>query len=185
MLTRARPDETNPCSKPNIFSFSNHHRGRALWEQGLTQTQFSWLAAGASSDGQSCAARCLYLHHDGHAQRVFGDVFLAFLARSAPAFGIFRLVQLVLLRISHVSFGVIPRSEPRTDFAGELFSSQKTERDCCSNNRNAPPAWPRNRAKEPACLLHDKRGRCGQEVSLCHGLSLSSLVNAGSKNAIK
>lgn len=44
-------------------------------------------------------------------------------------------------------------NEPRADFAGELFSSQKTERS--SSNKQSASTSPRNRAEEPACLLHD------------------------------
>lgn len=43
-----------------------------------------------------------YLHHDGYSQRAFSYVFFAFLARRFAAFGIFRPVQLVVLRICHV-----------------------------------------------------------------------------------
>lgn len=112
------------------------------------------LAAGASSDGQSCAARCLYLHHDGHAQRVFGDVFLAFLARSAPALGIFRFVQLVLLRLRHVA----NRREADEWATRWLCRGTFLQPEDDGEKQQQPTersTSPRNRAGEPACLLHD------------------------------
>lgn len=82
-----------------------------------------------------------YLHHDGHPQRVFRYVFFAFLARSAAAFGIFRLVKLVLLRVRHISFGEAA-NEPQADFGGELSPDDGES----SNNQRT------SRGAEPACL---------------------------------
>lgn len=157
---------------PYIFIFYSPQGPCALGTLSLIHTRaLRWLAAGASSDGQSCAARCLYLHHDGHAQRVFGDVFLAFLARSAPALGIFRFVQLVLLRLRHVA----DRRETdewatrwlcRGTFLqpedGEK-QQQQTER---STSRETERRSPRAR------YTTSKRERRGREVSLRHGFRI-------------
>lgn len=89
-----------------------------------------------------------YLHHDGHPQRVFRYVFFAFLARSAAAFGIFRLVKLVLLRVRHISFGETA-NEPRADFGGELSPDDGES----SNNQRT------SRRAEPACLDDIKEWR--------------------------
>lgn len=75
-----------------------------------------------------------YLHHDGHPQRVFSDVFFAFLARRAAAFGIFRLVKLVLLRVRHTSSKLLLINA--TDFRSELSPDDEEQQQSTHKQRS-------------------------------------------------
>lgn len=75
-----------------------------------------------------------YLHHDGHSQRVFRYVFFAFLARCTAAFGIFRFVQLVLLRIRH-AYLILQRNKMNWLW-GELSPDVEEPQQSCIEKRS-------------------------------------------------
>ena len=53
--------------------------------------------AGSAAIAEESRPRRHYLHHDGHSERIFSNVLLAFLARRTATFSIFGFVKLVFV----------------------------------------------------------------------------------------
>lgn len=99
-----------------------------------------------------------HLHHDGHPQRVFSDVIFAFLARGAAAFGVFRLVQLLLLVFRH----------------SRVDRGMKQSEEAVKSN--FLPATQEEQPAKPACLHRQGHARGGLTLNGFSNTNISPLV---------